>query len=416
MSMPPIISALRRHKAGVILIALQIALTLAIVTNAVYIIDQRVERVNRATGIDESNLLLVQQAWVDAPDDQSPIGVIQLDAMLREDIDALRRLPDVASVAATSTLPLLNMANNNGISLSPEQKKPTSRVSLYFGDENLIDSLGLRLVAGRAFTAADVVRQGLRDTGLPPIVIVTKLLADKLFPRGNALGKIVYIGGDTHPLTIVGIVERLQSPTTKDWAEEFAYNSAIVPVRRVGFFSLYAIRTRAGREDTVRQAVGPALYAVNPLRVFGDGTSARSFAEIRRKAYRDDYGMMIMMAVVCLILIGTTAAGIVGLTSFWVGQRTHQIGVRRALGARKVDILRYFQVENLLIAGGGTLIGAVLALALNLWLVTHFEMSRMPMNFLVAGMIAVLVLGQAAVLSPARRAANVPPVVATRSI
>ena len=108
------------------------------------------------------------------------------------------------------------------------------------------------------------------------------------------------------------------------------------------------------------------------------------------------------MAVVCVILIGTTVAGIVGLTSFWVGQRTHQIGVRRALGARKVDILRYFQVENLLIAGGGTLIGAVLALVLNLWLVTHFEMSRMPMNYLIAGMVAVLVLGQAAVLSPAR--------------
>ncbi len=415
MSMPPIITALRRHKAGVVLIALQIALTLAIVTNAVYIIAQRVERVNRSTGIDESNLLLVQQAWVAAPDDQTAAGVTRLDAMLREDVDALRRLPDVASVATTTTLPLLNMANNNGVSLSPEQKKPTSRASLYFGDEHLMDTLGVQLIAGRTFTAADVVRQGLRDTSLPPVVIVTKVLADKLFPGGDALGKTIYIGGVTQPITIVGIVERLQSPTTRDWAEEFAYNSAILPARRVGFYSLYAIRSKPGREDALRQALEPTLYAINPLRVFADD-SPRSFAEIRQKAYRDDYGMMIMMVVVCLILVGTTAAGIVGLTSFWVGQRTHQIGVRRALGARKVDILRYFQVENLLIAGGGTLIGAVLALALNLWLVTHFEMSRMPMNYLVAGMVAVLVLGQAAVLSPARRASNVPPVVATRSI
>ena len=126
--------------------------------------------------------------------------------------------------------------------------------------------------------------------------------------------------------------------------------------------------------------------------------------------------MAILMGVVCLILLGVTAAGIVGLTSFWVGQRHRQIGVRRALGARKIDILHYFQIENLIIAGVGAVIGLLLAVGLNMLLMQRFEMDR------IAGALrdrrrslAVLALGQGAVFVPARRASNVPPVVATRS-
>jgi putative ABC transport system permease protein len=147
-----------------------------------------------------------------------------------------------------------------------------------------------------------------------------------------------------------------------------------------------------------------------------DDQSVKSFADVRAEAYRADVGMAVLMGVVCLILIGVTAAGIVGLTSFWVGQRQRQIGVRRALGARKVDILHYFQTENLVIAGAGAVIGVLLAIGLNLWLMHHYEMDRLPVLYVIVGVVAVLTLGQAAVFAPARRASNVPPVVATRSV
>jgi putative ABC transport system permease protein len=125
--------------------------------------------------------------------------------------------------------------------------------------------------------------------------------------------------------------------------------------------------------------------------------------------------MAILMGVICLILIAVTAAGIVGLTSFWVGQRHRQIGVRRALGARKIDILHYFQIENLLIAGIGAVLGVLLAIGLNLWLITRYEMAHLPVPYVLVGVAAVLLLGQAAVFVPARRASNVPPVSATRA-
>jgi len=117
---------------------------------------------------------------------------------------------------------------------------------------------------------------------------------------------------------------------------------------------------------------------------------------------------------VCIALLTVTALGIVGLASFWVGQRRRQIGVRRALGARRVDVLRYFQTENFLLASIGIGLGMVMAYGMNLLLMWQYEVPRLPLVYLPAGAIILWLLGQVAVLAPALRAAAVPPVVATR--
>jgi putative ABC transport system permease protein len=246
-------------------------------------------------------------------------------------------------------------------------------------------------------------------------VIVTKAIADKSFPKGDAVGKVIYLNGSGKPVTIIGVIERLQVPATGSWVNDFAWNSMLIPARLNANFSRYAIRAKPGRLDAAMRAMTPTLYKVNPLRVLDDD-SVRSFTYIRQQAYEGDRGMAILMGIVCLILICVTAAGIVGLTSFWVGQRQRQIGVRRALGARKIDILHYFQLENLLIAGVGVVIGVLLAVGLNMWLMSHYEMTRIPLLYVLTGVLAMLALGQAAVFVPARRASNVPPVTATRAV
>jgi putative ABC transport system permease protein len=417
MTLHPILAALRKHKAGVVLISLQIALTLAIVCNAVFIIGQRVERVNRATGIDENDLFLVTQQWVGAPSADDPASVEKLDVMQREDLAALRNLPDVASVTPSNSVPLLNSSWTGSLSLKPADQlaKGNPRTAYYFTDEQAFTALGLHIVAGRAFDAGDVQHQGARDQRDRPVVIVTQALADKLFPQGNAVGKVVYSDGSSAPSTIIGVVARLQTPSTDSWGNGFAWYSTLVPTRLDSSYARYVVRAKPGRRDAAMHAIPAALYAVNPMRVLDDDDSVKSFADIRASAYRADVGMAILMSVVCLILLCVTAAGIVGLTSFWVGQRHRQIGVRRALGARKIDILHYFQIENLLIAGVGVVLGVVLAVGLNTWLMTHYEMTRIPLMYVTTGVLAMLAIGQAAVFVPARRASNVPPVVATRS-
>ncbi|MEO7066745.1 MAG: ABC transporter permease [Rhodanobacter sp.] len=418
MTLHPILSALRKHKAGVVLIALQIALTLAIVCNAIFIIGQRIERANRPTGLNENGLFLISQQWVGAPSGDDPAGVEKLDALQLEDLAALRNLPDVASVAPTNSVPLWNSSWNGSLSLKPGQQMGSdvgTNTGYYFTDEQGLTTLGLRLVAGRAFTAADVQHQSNQGQHGRPLVIVTRALADKLFPQGDAVGKVIYSDGSNAPSTIIGVVARLQSSASGSWTSGFELYSTLVPARLDSNYSRYAVRAKPGRLQAAMRAVTPALYKMNPLRVLDD-ESVTSFTDIRAKAYRADVGMAILMGVICLILLAVTAAGIVGLTSFWVGQRQRQIGVRRALGARKVDILRYFQIENLLIAGAGVVIGVLLALGLNLWLMTQYEMTRMPVAYVLTGVLAMLAIGQAAVFVPARRASNVPPVVATRAV
>jgi putative ABC transport system permease protein len=100
MQIQPILAALKRHKAGTILIALQIALTLAIVCNALFIIKQRVTHLSRATGIDEQNILTVRNQWVGQPPSQQVIG------LMATDLAALRQIPGVLDAYSTNSYPL----------------------------------------------------------------------------------------------------------------------------------------------------------------------------------------------------------------------------------------------------------------------------------------------------------------------
>jgi putative ABC transport system permease protein len=420
MTLHPILAALKKHKAGVTLITLQIALTLAIVCNAVFIIGQRIDRIHRPSGIDEHNLFLITQSWVNAPTGDDQGSVDKLDSMQQADIATLRNLPDVQSAIAINTLPLLDSTWSGGIGLKPAQQNSTAQAAFYFGTDQMIPALGLQLVAGRNFTPADVNHMGFRGHNRPPIVIVTQALADKLFPQGDALGKTIYVDRDT-PSTIIGIVARMQVPSADSWASGWFWNSVLIPTRLDANFSRYAVRAKPGRLDAAMREATKALFAANPMRTIETGadfedSSVHSFADIRAHAYRADVGMAILMSVICLILLCVTGAGIVGLTSFWVGQRRKQIGIRRALGATRTDILRYFQAENLLIAGVGVVLGAILAVGLNLWLMKQFQMDRMSLLYVLVGVVALLVLGQGAVFAPALRASRVSPVEATRNV
>lgn len=413
MTVHPLIRALRRHKAGVLLIVLQIALTLAIVCNAVFIIGQHIERLNRPTGVQEDGLVRISQTWLDAPDTEDVAATERLDAMQRADLNVLCRLPDVIDVAASESLPLQGSMWSAGLRTTLEQKQPTGQAALYYGDERLLPTLGLKLVAGRNFTAAEIDHHTIRSPRAAPVVIVTQSVADALFPRGDALGKTIYL--DVRPAIIVGIVERLQTPTVAAWGSGWAYDSILLPVRLDGPTASYALRVRPGREQAVMRAAREALFALDPMREMPDTWGAQSMREIRGKAYRGDRGTVMLLATICLILLGVTAAGIVGLTSFWVGQRQRQIGIRRALGARRIDILRYFQAENLLMASVGVVLGALFALGLNLWLMLHVAAPRIPLTYVLSGAAALLLIGQAAVFEPARRASRLPPIAATRS-
>ncbi|MBD8871565.1 FtsX-like permease family protein [Rhodanobacter sp. DHB23] len=406
----PVLIALRRHKAGTVLIALQIALTLAIVCNALFIIHQRLANLSVVSGVDEADVFVITNQW--ATDSPTP----QVDAQVKADVLALRQLPAVLDATPASGYPLQGGGWDNPVTMTPEQIKPSTDSAVYLGDEHFIDTLGLKLIAGRNFRPDEVTVFGTQQAIYPPTVIVSKALADKLFPDGNALGKGIYPMSPT-PTTIIGIVDTLQRQGVDQDSNTYAGQSLIWPLRSAdsrGVF--YIVRARPGQlADAMREAP-KALIALSRQRIFDPQNGIQDYATIRRKAYDSDRGMAILMGIISVVLLAITAAGIVGLTSFWVGQRRKQIGVRRALGARQSDILVYFLTENFLISTAGVVLGAVLAIAFNLWTETRFAMAPMSMTYVGIGVLVLLLLGQGATFAPALRASRVPPVEATRSV
>ena len=411
LQIKPILAALKRHKAGTLLIAMQIALTLAIVCNALFIIQQRIDRISRPTGMDERNVLAIQNRWVSVDGkDTAPL--------IKADVQALRQTPGIQDAIATNSFPLRGGGWSTGVNLQPKDEgKSTAQTTLYFVDDHALAVYGSQLIAGRNFTPDEVITADPKDIKSTAQVIVTKALADKLFPKGDALGKQIYLGGkDVPPSTIIGIIARLQVPWTGTWSDNFNDNAMLLPVQLTGTYTVYLIRAKAGQLEDVVKSAPATLLKTNRMRVISGERAVRTYEQVRADAYKSDRGMAILMGVICVILLTITAAGIVGLTSFWVGQRRKQIGVRRALGATRRDILNYFLTENLLIGAAGVAIGTGLAIGMNLWMVQQFEMARLSVSYVIVGVAILLLLGQAAVLAPAMRASKVPPVEATRSV
>lgn len=408
MTIQPILSALTRNKAGAILIALQIALTLAIICNALFIIQQRLSYMSRPTGIDEQNIFVFSNRWVGNEAD------LNVPDLIARDLQTLRSVPGVVDAVRSNSLPLRGGGWSMGVLREPDNNEQHAQSTLYAVDEHALAAYGLKLVAGRNFLPEEVGYLNPQDRPHHKVIIVTQAVADRLFPDGEALGASVYIGDGVPPSTIIGIVERMQTPWVGfAWADTFYQNVVLTPFHMLFPAGHMIVRTEPGQREAVMKVVEQALLDENRLRVI---EGVRSFDEVRAEAYRTDRGMAILMAVICGVLLLVTAAGIVGLANFWVGQRHRQIGIRRALGATQRDILRYFQLENLLISGAGVVLGVVCAVLLNLWLVTQYELARLSLVYVLLGAAAVLLLGQAAVWQPARRASRVPPVVATRSV
>jgi putative ABC transport system permease protein len=411
MEFRPVLNALMRNKTGLLLIVLQVAITLAIVCNSVFIILQRIEKVNRPSGMDEANLFTVTSLGFASDYD--------LPGSLRQDLDALRSIPGVVDATTINSVPLSQGGWSEGVSNQsdsvPEDKRVREGSAIYMVDEHGANTLGVRIVAGRNFNAGDVSARTKDDKGSLHSVIVTQALADKLFP-GGAVGKTLYssLPGKDGPVTVIGVIERLQAPWV-GWDK--VEQAMLVPQYDHGEFgdssSRFLVRTQPGRRDEIMKEAERKLGEVNSGRIV---RGLRSIEEVRGESYRQDRAMTIVLTAVIFALLAVTGLGIVGMVSFWVTRRIKQIGTRRALGARRFDIRRYFMIENLIVVGIGIALGLLLTYGFNLWLMKHYELPRLAWYYAPVGALTVLLLGQLAVFGPATRATRVSPAVATRTV
>ena len=403
MDIRPILSTLRRHKTASALIVFEIALSCAIVCNALFLIGTRLERMDRDTGMANDEIVRINSAGIGTNDNA--------DAAVKTDLAALRAIPGVTFATSTNHVPFDNSSWNSSVNIKPDQQNPSMNVGVYLGDEQLLETFGLRLIGGRDFLPEEYVdMEAMKPDSSIPSAIVTRAMAEELFPGESALGKLLHDSWGSKPIKIVGVVETLIRPSDNGGPAAAQY-SMLLPIRVAN--GRFAIRTSPERREEVLKAALATLENVNRSRIIMDqGT----FTEVIAEHYRQDKAMAWLLGAVCVALMVVTALGIVGLASFWVQQRTKQIGVRRALGATRGQILRYFQTENFLLATIGIVLGMLGTFGLNQLLMTHYELPRLPAVYLPVGAVALWVLGQIAVFGPAKRAAAVPPAVATRSV
>lgn len=410
MEIRPILSALMRSKTGAILVAMQVALSLAILANALHIVNVRQEVAARPSGVAAEHEVFSLLAR-----NMRPAGHNEQLALQKRQAAVLRAVPGVVSVAQVSQIPLSRNGSTSGLSANRSEQKNTIPTAIYITPDTLIKTWGLQLVEGRDFTPGEIaeIDQNVTEE-FPPQVIITRALANKLHPGGGSmLNQPVFMGSGVgaQQLQVVGVVDRLQTQGAET-GQRGEY-SMLTPVRLTGDNdTLLTVRAEAGQRDRVMKDAEQAIRAASPGDVI---VRVRTQDEERDKRYRADRALSWMLITVSTLLLLVTASGIVGIASLWVTQRKKQIGVRRALGARRIDILRYFLTENFMITSAGVAAGVLLALGLNHLLVSQLEMARLPPGYLLAGALVFWLLGVGAVYGPAWRAASISPATATRS-
>lgn len=400
LEIKPIFHALCRSKVGAILLLIQIAITTAIVSNAAFIIQDRISYLSQETGYPEQDIFVFNVMMFGK--DVSPSQQYELDEAM------LRQIPGVVDAAYSSNTPLSGSGSSSDFSLKPApEESKSARSSYMFIDEHGINTYGVKLIAGRNYTEDEVIVTDNYDE-LSKVTVVTKTLLDELFPDGNGLGQTVYFGDI--PMKIIGVIDLMKGPWLKDSRPD---NVALLPFIKPGTNARFVVRTEPGQRQSVMNRVEEAMLKNYNKRVI---SRIRGLDDDKESYMAEDTLMMRMLIVLITILVLVTALGIFGLTLFNISKRTKQIGTRRALGARKSAIISYFLVENAMICIVGLVIGVIAAVYLGQVLMQHFSIAQLDISYVLATALAVFVMSLLAVLAPAKRAANISPSIATRTI
>jgi putative ABC transport system permease protein len=408
MHIRTLLGVLWRNRTGPLLVAIQVALSLAVLVNAAHIVHLRLQVVNQPTGIDlENSFWISSEGFAESYDQGRTVD---------EDLRFLSSLPGVLAATITHKLPQTFTYATRPFAAEPEMKK-SETAFVYLGSEKIVDAFGLKLVAGRGLKAEAVTPA---QPDIPsafgkwaPEVVITQALATNLFPRGDALGKIIYVGLSNNSSCIVGIVERMQAMPVGGSDAALVNQVVFVPAIPPGPTAMYVVRTEPGRRDEVLAQVERELARRQPDRFL---SRIEAYADTATASRAPARANAVLLTAVTAFVLSITAFGFFGLAMFYVNSRTKEIGVRRAMGARRRHILQYFLLENWLITTAGVAVGCVLALALSVKLARMFQQPPLPLHYLVGGALLLWLIGLLAALFPARRAAAISPAAATRTV
>jgi len=400
MPIGPIIRAMKHNRTRFTLIILEIAITLAIVTNAVNMILAERAQMQKISGFDDANLLYVI-ATPFAPEFKEQTYV---ENVVNADLRAIAAVPGVKAAAVTGFLPWQGGGSSG--SFKTEGYGEKFQAQFYAARGDLLGTLGAKLSHGRAFRENDTPVDPNTST---TVTIITSGLAKKLWGDANPIGRVITTGDGDRPRTVIGVIDQFYNP----YAWNIGDYALFTPGRAYDSGGWgYLVRTEPGAAKAVAAQLEPALVKVNAGRVF----RLLDVPTVKDNFFSGGRLVIRAMTAIIVVLVFITALGILGITSLAVSERTKQIGTRRALGATKSDILKHFLAENWIVTTIGLILGIIATYALNFFLVSQLTDTKMPWYLVGVGMVLLWVNGLVATIPPAMRAASVSPAIATRSV
>ncbi|KZN67577.1 ABC transporter permease [Pseudoalteromonas luteoviolacea] len=399
LEIKPIINTLMRSKAGALLLILQIAITLAIVSNAISIVSDRVDKLSEDTGYDEQGIIAFTVLTYNRNIDRAK--------QFKEDMAKLKEIDGVIEAMTVSSIPLSSSGGSWIISDEPDEMQGKRVDSGYIqANHRVVNAFGLKVSEGRDFEPQD--ESDGTDSQFPSVTIVSRAVANKLFGEGRGLNEFVYSGDNM--MKIVGIVETMKS----QWPDsKMGDNVMLIPRERSSMYQRVIVKTEPNQRAKVMKLIEPLLLENERQRVIID---IKGLDEAKAQTYQRDTLMIRMLVALIVFLVIITALGIFGLTHFNISKRTKQIGTRRALGARKSAIFSYFLVENTLVTLFGVMAGSIAALYLGGQLMALYNIPALDWSIVLYTGVAMLGMSLVSVYQPAKRAANISPSIATRSI
>jgi predicted permease len=317
-------------------------------------------------------------------------------------LEETRSLPGVESASEAETIPFYNHESRKLIVEGIDSVAKLGRFQLQLGSPEYFKTSGTRILAGRGFTRDD-------RAGAPLVAVVSQEMARRLWPGRSALGRCFRINADTMPcITVVGVAEDIKERALTHAAEAHYYLPASQSDRPA--WGIY-VRVRGRAADEV-ESVRSTLQRLMPGGSYVTIAPLEKLVDEQQQSW--SFGATMFLAFGALALVLATV-GLYSLIAYNVAQRTHELGVRIALGAQTGDIVRLVLGQGVRLGLGGVMIGALLA-----WWAGGFakplmfdESPRDPLVFVgVTGVLLAVAL--TASMLPAARATRVDPNTALR--
>jgi predicted permease len=324
-------------------------------------------------------------------------------AITRRLLDDARSIPGVTSAALGLTVPFWNTWTQDLFREARDTIRQQDAFTLQAGSPDYFRTVGTRIVRGRGITDAD-------RAGAPPVMVVSDAMARNLWPDQNALGQCVRVGADTAPCaTVVGIAEGVKQTSVSDTSamqyylpiDAFHPEQAAVFVRTSGTAAAY---TTTVRRRLQRLMPGASYVSVTPMRDIVDSNT---------QSWQLGASMFVGFGILALVV---AAMGLYSVIAYGVAQRTHELGIRLALGARSTDILGLVLLGGVRFAAAGIVLGGAIALLFGP-AVKPLLFAERPTDPVVFGATTgvLVVTALAAGILPAWRASRVAPTTALRA-